>query len=84
MKLSWTVAALAVALAGCSQTGAGPQAAPLSQAQIGALASSQGPTHTSHLVTDPASCAPDRADPIWGPGQQLLGYSCYRNPTPGY
>jgi len=84
MKLLATVAVLAAALAGCSQTGPGPQATPLSQAQIGALASSLGPTHTSTLVQSPASCAPDQADPVWGPGQQLLGYSCYRAPLHGF
>ena len=84
MKLSWTTAALAAALAGCSQAGSGPEANAPTPSQVAAIATSQGPTHTSHLVSDPASCAPDRADPIWGPGQQLLGYSCYRNPTLGY
>jgi hypothetical protein len=84
MKLLATAAVLGAALAGCSQTGPNPQATPLSQAQIGALASSLGPTHTSKLVQNPASCSPDQADPVWGPGQQLLGYSCYRAPVRGY
>ena len=84
IKVLGIAAVLAAALAGCSQSGPGPQATPLSQAQIGALASSLGPTHTSTLVQSPASCAPDQADPVWGPGQQLLGYSCYRAPLHGF
>ncbi len=84
MKGLVLAAILTAALSGCSQTGPSAQATPLTQAQIGALASSLGPTHTSTLVQNPAACAPDQADPIWGPGQQLLGYSCYRAPVRGY
>jgi hypothetical protein len=48
----------------------------LTQPQIAALATNLGPTHTSYLVQSPVSCAPDAADPVWGPQEQMLGFSC--------
>jgi hypothetical protein len=57
--------------------------ASLTQDQIQTLASNLGPTHSSHLVQSPDSCAPDAADPVWGPGNQMLGFSCYAAPQGG-
>lgn len=57
--------------------GSNATTAGLTLQQIGAMASSMGPTHTSHLVQSRASCAPDAADPVWGPNNELLGFSCY-------
>ena len=51
----------------------------LTSAQIEGLTSSLGPTHSSHLVRSGNDCAPDSADPVWGPGNALVGYSCYSN-----
>ncbi len=84
MKFSHAAAVILLSMgaAGCSETSAKPQASPLTQAQIGAEASSLGPTHTSRLYQSPADCQPDLADPIWGPGQKLLGFSCYRRANP--
>ena len=47
--------------------------------QIGGQASSLGPTYSSHLVRSGNDCAPDSAEPVWGAGNALLGYSCYSN-----
>ena len=35
---------------------------------------------TTYLVPHRADCEPDAADPVWGPGQQLAGFSCFRTP----
>lgn len=70
-------------LASTSLTFAQPSSSPprptFSQAQIEAITSSMGPTHSSHLAPNRADCAPDDADPVWGPGKVWLGYSCYSN-----
>jgi hypothetical protein len=50
---------------------------PPTEAQIAAIASNLGPTHTSKVYQSRADCAPDRADPIWW-GTQLVGFSCFR------
>lgn len=60
--------------------GGGAGAGALTQEQIRTLATSLGATHTSHLVQNRASCQPDMADPVWGPHEVLLGYSCYAEP----
>jgi len=31
------------------------------------------------LLPRPNSCAPDRANPIWGANGQVLGYECFGN-----
>lgn len=35
---------------------------------------SEPPTQRYHESGN--SCAPDRAEPVWGPGNALMGYSC--------
>jgi hypothetical protein len=75
---------LALSSAACAQ-GRGPTSpsAALTQKQIAALATSLGPTNSSHLVQNSAECAPDAAAIVWGPNQEALGYSCYAAPQGG-
>jgi hypothetical protein len=32
---------------------------------------------STQRIRNPNECAPDRAEPSWGPGASLLGYKCY-------
>jgi hypothetical protein len=74
---------LILSTAACTPGGPNPYSTPPTQAQIAALASSMGPSHSSHVVQNPAQCAPDLADPVWW-GAQLVGYSCYAPPNRGF
>jgi hypothetical protein len=49
----------------------------MTQAQVDDITASMGPTHTSCLVASPADCEPRAAEPVWGPHQELAGFSCY-------
>ena len=61
--------------------GVGSNRSGLTEGQIGVLVQEQAGTNaataTSHLVQNSAECAPDQAEPIWGPGQQMIGYTCH-------
>jgi hypothetical protein len=61
----------------CVMGSGGVRAGTLTQDQIRTQATGLGATHGSHLVQSRASCEPDRADAVWGPHEELLGYSCY-------
>jgi hypothetical protein len=73
------LAFLALMTAAQAQTGHYPQ--PATPAEIKAAVDRLGATHTTHLVQNRADCAPDLADPVWGPQEQFLGFSCYRQPS---
>ena len=51
----------------------------MTQAQVNAITEGMGPTNTSCLVKSPADCAPQAAEAVWGPHQELVGFSCYEN-----
>jgi hypothetical protein len=34
------------------------------------------PEGYGHVIHNANDCAPDRAEPVWGAGSALLGYSC--------
>jgi hypothetical protein len=55
----------------------------MSQAQVNDLTEGMGPTNTSCLVSSPADCAPQGAEIVWGPHQELVGFSCYENANGG-
>ncbi len=40
-----------------------------------------GPVNPYHVVASANSCAPDDAAAVWGPGQTLVGYTCFSNPN---
>lgn len=31
---------------------------------------------SQHIYQSGNSCSPDRAEPVWGPGNAMMGYSC--------
>jgi hypothetical protein len=68
----WTVVGLALFQVGC--------AVPSSQAALsGATALSPGgSSESTRIFPNGNSCAPDVAEPAWGPGNGLLGYRCVR------
>ncbi len=51
----------------------------MTQAQVNAITEGMGPTNTSCLVKSPADCAPQGAEAVWAPHQELVGFSCYEN-----
>lgn len=51
----------------------------MTQAQVNAITEGMGPTNTSCLMKSPADCAPQGAEAVWGPHQELVGFSCYEN-----
>jgi len=51
----------------------------MTQAQVNAITEAMGPTNTSCLVNSPSDCAPQGAEAVWGPHQELVGFSCYEN-----
>jgi hypothetical protein len=55
----------------------------LTQAQVDAITEAMGPTNSSCLVRSPADCAPEGAEIVWGPRQELVGFSCYSNANGG-
>jgi hypothetical protein len=63
--------------------GSGPAStrSSLTEGQVAVLVQQQTGTSeataTTHLVQNSADCAPDEAEPIWGPGQQMIGYTCH-------
>ena len=76
-----TLAFLTLLTPAQAQTGPYPQPRPATPAEIKASVDRLGATDTTHLAPNRADCAPDLADPVWGPQQQFLGFSCYRQPT---
>jgi hypothetical protein len=55
----------------------------MTQAQVNAITEAMGPTNTSCLVRSPADCAPQGAEIVWGPRQEMVGFSCYSNANGG-
>ena len=49
----------------------------MTQAQVNDITAAMGPTNGSCLVKSPSDCEPDAAAPVWGPHQELVGFSCY-------
>ena len=55
----------------------------MTQAEVNAITEGMGPTNSSCLVKSPADCAPQGAEIVWGPRQELVGFSCYENANGG-
>ncbi|MGO9740490.1 MAG: hypothetical protein ACLPN5_03055 [Roseiarcus sp.] len=53
----------------------------VTQAQVDDITASMGATHGSCLAENPSDCEPDDADPVWGPHQELVGFSCFEAPS---
>ena len=51
----------------------------MTQAQVNGITEGMGPTNSSCLVRSPADCEPQAAEIVWGPHQELVGFSCYSN-----
>ena len=49
----------------------------MTQAQVNDITEAMGPTNGSCLVASPADCEPQAGEPVWGPHQELVGFSCY-------
>jgi hypothetical protein len=49
----------------------------MTQAKVNDITAAMGPTNGSCLVASPADCEPQAAEPVWGPRQELVGFSCY-------
>ena len=49
----------------------------MTQAQVDDITAAMGPTNTSCLVASRSDCEPQAAEPVWGPRQELVGFSCY-------
>jgi hypothetical protein len=44
-----------------------------------AMADAASPGGGQHVVRSANDCAPDSAQPVWGAGNALVGYSCFTN-----
>ncbi len=62
------VAVMSLFSAACAETG--PRLA---------LADAPSPGGGQHVYRSANDCAPDSAQPVWGAGNALAGYSCYTN-----
>jgi hypothetical protein len=51
----------------------------MTQEQVNAITEAMGPTNSSCLVRSTSDCAPQGAEIVWGPYQELVGFSCYSN-----
>lgn len=76
-----TLVLVCLSSAACAQ--GGPRVATTEAAGANQLAgySSQGPVTANDVVRSANSCAPDQAAAVWGPGQSLMGYTCWTNPN---
>jgi hypothetical protein len=82
MKRASTAAlALFAVISAASADSAHRAAGPKEFRSATALESSDASTSlkTSNIVRSPSLCLPDVAEPVWGAGNALLGFSCSSN-----
>ena len=85
MKITVLVAVLSLLpfpSAGWAQGGAQPYPSPTvsGSGRVEAVNPYPDAVHTTRLYANRSDCQPDAADPVWGAGQQFIGFSCFRTP----